>query len=211
MNKSKIILIAIASMCGFAILGASLFYFFKKDPYEPTAREVTVGVELLAREYAANGMTFGAMITQSEISKRNFDSLLLKLPAPTSDKERENEKLVKDYILSASSIAYTLGRYLNVHVQMEVANKNSSTSSDTTVCGSNYASFDMTLCLMRVRARQQQAFAEVDRLRAAKAIALADKNLSLSKFTSAREKLAKVGYDVDVQNSNIMSQLGKNI
>jgi hypothetical protein len=119
--------------------------------------------------------------------------------------------LVKDYILSASNIAYTLGRYLNTHVQMEVASKNSSRSSDTTVCGSNYASFDMTLCLMRVRARQLEAFAEVDRLKSIKATALTDKNLSLSKFTSAREKIFKAGYDVDLQNSNAMSQLGKNI
>jgi hypothetical protein len=210
MNKSKLTTVVV-SILGLVVLGAALFFFLRKDPYVATAREVTVGVELLGREYSASGMTFGAMITQTEISKRNFDSLLLKLPAPSSDNDREKEKLIKEYILSASNVAYTLGRHLNAHMQLEIAQKNTSSASDTSVCGSNYASFAMTACLLNVQGRQLEAFARVDSARTIKRTAESDKKSALSKFQSARQNIDKAGYDVDVKNINVISQLERNL
>lgn len=220
MSRSKLMSIVLASIIGLTTLIAgaiflapnlSFFENFKKDPYTSTVREVTMGFELLGREYAASGMTFGAMIAQTEASKRNFDSLLLKLPSPTTEKERANEKLVKEYILSASNVAYTLGRYLNAHMQMDIAEKSVSTSADTSACGSNYGSLSMTTCLVGLQFKQQEAFQKAESMKRAKAAAQSEKSSAISRLRSARDNLIKAGYTIDDQISNATNQLGRNI
>lgn len=179
----------------------------KPDPFLLTVREGSANISLLASDFDSNGMTFGKMKEQADVSKRNFDALLLKLPPVTNPRDVANEKIVKEYVSAGSAVAYALRRNIEAHIAYEVAQKSMSGASDTSHCGSDWGSLSMTTCLANVSFSQADAVDKINKTRADKERANIERAAALDRFDRARAELIKVGYQIDASLANSVKAL----